>query len=79
MRDGRTAAAPADRRDGRGWSHNRHFHCAPENICIPRRRTASPRVREMECLTASSRTQKSNLSSLFLRLWLRLSRDPSAG
>ena len=54
---------------GRGWSHNRHFHCAAENICIPRRRSASPRVREMECL-ASSRTQKTNLSSLFLRLLL---------
>ena len=26
------------------WSHNRHFHCASENICIPRRRIASHRI-----------------------------------
>ena len=58
VRDGRRQPR---RPDGRGWSHNRHFHCAAENICIPRRRSASPRVREMECL-ASSRTQKTNLS-----------------
>ena len=29
--------------DDHEWNHNRHLHCAPENICILRRRIASHR------------------------------------